>query len=100
MGNDARAVDRRGHLAGRRLAAEADGADSDRRALADGLFVRIDARLGARDERQETGVAAAVTLARFLPERSRMPARLRAVRRRLPVTLRGGGRPDAARAAA
>ena len=81
------------------MAAEADRADSDRRALADGLFLRIDARLGARDEREETGVAAAVSLARFLPERSRLPDCLRAVRRRLPVALRGGGRPDAARAA-
>ena len=34
----------------------------------------------------ETGVAAALPLARFLPQRSRVPACLRAVRRRLPVT--------------
>src|SRR6186997_1748269 len=98
MGGDARAADQRSDLADCRLAAEADGADPNRRALADGLFVRIDARLGARDGREEPGVAAAGPLARFLPERSRVPACLRAVRRRLPVTVRGGGRPDAARA--
>ena len=53
MGGHARAADQRGDLADRRLAAEADGADSDRRALADGLFVWIDARLGARDGREK-----------------------------------------------
>ena len=36
-------------------------------------FVRIDARLGARDEREETGVAGAVPLARLVPEGSRVP---------------------------
>src|SRR5688572_4486083 len=99
VGRDDRAVDASRGRTDRRLAAQADGADSDRRALADSLLVRTDARLGTHDGREDTGVAARVTHARLLRERSRLPDGVRAVRRGFPVTLSGGSRLDAARAA-
>src|SRR3989304_1242018 len=97
MGAPARSAGTGSGRADRRLVTETDGAGSDRRALAVPLPAWVGARLGARDEAERTGGPRRVAVPRFLPERPRLPARVRAVRRGFPVSVPRGGRLDAPR---